>query len=100
MARAQKDSTPKGAPAEETTPDVSVVTDDKAGKADSPAQVDGPEDGPEDGVVQTDGGGRTLVEVVADGVVVRVGEHPLMLSRGQRARVTSDVAERKSFRRV
>lgn len=94
MARAQKDSAPKGAPAEETTPDVSVVTDDKAGKAGAPA------DGPEDGVVQTDGDGRTLVEVVADGVIVRVGEHPLMLSRGQRARVTSDVAERKSFRRV
>ena len=59
---------------------------------------DEPEDG--DDVVQTDGEGRTLVEVVADGVIVRVGGHPLLLTAGQRARVRSEVAERPAFRRV
>lgn len=72
---------------------------------DSTDASDGPEDGDndvEDGddVVLTDGGGRTLVEVVADGVIVRVGGHPLLLTAGQRARVRSEVADRPAFRRV
>ena len=61
----------------------------------------GPENGDDgDNVVLTDGDGRTLVEVVADGVTVRVGGHPLLLTAGQRARVRSEVADRPAFRRV
>ena len=104
MARARRD-----AGAEVPAADVSVVTDAKAEApeetpaADAPAEeapagnADGGED---DGVVQTDGGGRTLVEVVTGGAIVRVGGHPLMLTRGSRARVTAETAERPAFRRL
>lgn len=110
MARSTRSG--KGGESEETTPDVSVLTDVNAEATDETAKDSGAEDegaadasgsSDDDGAVKTDGG-TVLVEVAADGIVVRVGKHPLMLSRGQRARVTEDVADRgeqrKSLRRV
>jgi len=99
MARARRD-----AGAEVPAADVSVVTDAKAEAPEETPAADAPagdsDGGEDDGVVQTDGGGRTLVEVVTGGAIVRVGGHPLMLTRGSRARVTAETAERPAFRRL
>lgn len=108
MARSTRGG--KAATSEETTSDVSVLTTETASATEPVAEEGGEKsdpaddtDGAGDGAVQADGG-TVLVEVVADGVVLRVGGHPLMLTRGQRARVSADVAkrgqERKSLRRV
>ena len=99
MARARRD-----AGAEVPAADVSVVTDAKAEAPEETPAADAPagdsDGGEDDGVVQTDGGGRTLVEVVTGGAIVRVGGHPLMLTRSSRARVTAETAERPAFRRL